>query len=83
MSPLTVEPVKDPRDKRRVVYWRWIRDGKQLGAVARNDDGTWRALIYRQDADGNRNTGLGNHDTRKLAEAAIRDWAQQNPEQTS
>jgi len=48
------EPVYRHIDKPRsgVVYWRLIDvddDGRSLGAVAKNDDGTWRALIYGPD----------------------------------
>ena len=75
----TVERIKDLRDRRRVVYWRWSCDGKVFAAVSKRDQG-WRALIYWSEAGGNPpRTELGYHSNRRQAEQAVQDWARQNP----
>lgn len=78
---MTVQQIRDPRDRRRVAYWRWSCNGRVLGATARNGDGTWRSLIYRTDpVTGHRNTKLPNSPTRRAAEALVRTWAIENPD---
>lgn len=74
---ITVDPVTDSEDSGRVVYWRYDRDGKPLGAVSEKPEG-FRALAYRRDGD-NTWTELGMHKTRELAEKALTIWAEQNP----
>lgn len=75
----TKSPIKDLYDKRRVVYWLWLADGKQLGAVSPKPEG-FRALIYRENENGGRITELGMHDTKAQAEKAVKTWGLENPE---
>jgi len=75
----TIDPVKDPNDRRRVVYWRMWCNNILLGSFSRRD-GRWRVLIYRKAVDGSRNTELELQPTRELAEKALKQWAIDHPE---
>lgn len=61
------EAVRDPADRRKVVYWRLLADVGHSGAVSRKDDG-WRALAYRKHE---RPLELGPYPTRRAAERAV------------
>lgn len=73
---LIAEGVRDWRDHRRVVYWRYRLPGQRqwVGAVKRVD-GQWKAtgwpLTPGSRPGPNVNTDLGEHATRADAEAAI------------
>lgn len=65
----TWEPVKDPADRRKVVYWRLCApEPKSLGAVSPKD-GEWRALLYTGVSPGFR--VLGHLPTRRRAQRLV------------
>lgn len=72
-----VDAVEDPKEPGTVLYWRWTRAGKSLGAISHKPDG-WHALAYRRNGD-NIVTDLGYHDTQADATAALHEWAERNP----
>ena len=53
----TWERVRAHGESGRTIYWRFIRDGKQVGAVTRFPGG-WRALLYGDTILSNRELGM-------------------------
>lgn len=65
------EAVKDPYDRRRVVYWRLVFRNGLVGSIARRG-GRWRALGYgRITKPPNGNVELGSFADRIVAEDAV------------
>lgn len=76
---LDCEAVKNPADRRRVVYWRYRRPGETrcVGAVSRRDGG-WRAIGYPLDGrqpTASSNTDLGTWPDRAAAESRVKTHA--------
>ena len=54
---MTWEPVKANGDTGMIIYWRFVRNGKGVGAVSRYPGG-WRALLYGDNVLSNRELGM-------------------------
>lgn len=73
---LASEGVRDPGDRRRVVYWRYRIPGRPgwVGAVKRTADGQWEATGWPLDGQQpapKANTALGAWPARAQAESVL------------